>query len=503
MKITGFLQARNEIKSGHLERYLKWNIDLLDHLVALDDGSDDFTFDALSVHADLCLRNEHSSFLNELGSKAKLLKIAKQKLPETDWFLWLDADEVLYMDRSELESIILSAEKQECDAVDFALTNLWRSEGFYRIDSKFNDLRKVILWRNKPDLAFKPKFGLHHVLHPSGIEKIYIQNEFKVLHFGFSSPELILQKFIYGNRLLQRGEYFWRLLNENKLELRSIKEQLPYLGSRYPRDLQINTKAIPIAHTFYDWYAQAKKAGFKYLDRSNSPDLQFSLPTVNNIYSTTTSLVELIDLMRGNDPGNFGIIATEDVSINKKLLSLGFPIIHEPIATKEIYKLVGKLKFLKVLRIQLLSKIQGVLFDVVNSPYTQEMDILKELYLPNSKPLIKIENKIECGGAEAYSRLVLRRATIYPFLPIVFYKECAEIHISKFLVPRHPTNQVYFFFQFQSNEFAEVIQSELFQSFCAINQKFSYYNLLRRIAPNWLKSISRLLQSFASSFLRK
>ena len=39
--ITGFLQIRNELSSGHLKRFVELNCGLFDHLAVLDDGSDD------------------------------------------------------------------------------------------------------------------------------------------------------------------------------------------------------------------------------------------------------------------------------------------------------------------------------------------------------------------------------------------------------------------------------------------------------------------------------
>ena len=494
MIITGFLQARNEIRSGHLQRYLKWNTELFDYLVAIDDESQDYTFDALSAQATICIRNEHSNFLNEIGNKSKILKIAKQKIPETDWFLWLDADEVLYLDRSELESVILSAEEQGCDAVDFALINLWRSESFYRVDSKFNDLRNVRLWKNQPGLVFKDKFGLHNSLHPNGIHRIYIQDKFKVMHYGFVKDELILQKFIYGNRLLQYGENFWRILNEKELQLSSIEKQLSYIGSRFPIHLKSYVQVEPVARTIGDWFLEAKEAGFKWLDRSDSPDLQFLFPPINSFYAMTILLAELVEVMRGNDPGNFGIIATKDAIINNRLVKLGLPIINAPYPGKKIYNLVSNKKLTKFFRFMQQSKIAGLSINFSDYLYFKEEDFPREILAVNSKPLVKIENKSEKNKGEVCSRLILRRATIYPFIPFVFYKECAEIHIQKILAPRQFSNQVYLLPKFQLDEFVGIIKSELFQSFRNLNQKFGYIDLFRRLLPKWIKNLLRHLK---------
>ena len=130
MVITGFLQARNEIRSGHLQRYLKWNTELFDYLVAIDDESQDFTFDALSTQATICIRNEHSNFLNEISNKSKILKIAKQKIPETDWFLLLDEDELLLESRDKLELILMQSEKLGFDGIELNLVNRKGRQGY-------------------------------------------------------------------------------------------------------------------------------------------------------------------------------------------------------------------------------------------------------------------------------------------------------------------------------------------------------------------------------------
>jgi hypothetical protein len=95
MKITAFIQVRNEVATGHLQRFFKWNLDLFDYIVAFDDASFDGSVEFLQPKVDLLIRSEFCSFSSELANKKRLLIEAKKSLPETNWFLWLDADEVL------------------------------------------------------------------------------------------------------------------------------------------------------------------------------------------------------------------------------------------------------------------------------------------------------------------------------------------------------------------------------------------------------------------------
>ena len=154
MIITALLQIYNEKQSGHLERFLKWNNSLYDNLVVLDDRSTDDSVEFVKPHASLLIENTMNSFRSELRNKGLLLDSAKEAFPETDWFLWLDADELLLEDRSSIDSLLAKTSSADFDGIELPLVNLWRSEYFYRIDSGFNEVKNVRFWKNKTDLCF-------------------------------------------------------------------------------------------------------------------------------------------------------------------------------------------------------------------------------------------------------------------------------------------------------------------------------------------------------------
>jgi hypothetical protein len=233
MKITGFLQVRNELITGHLDRFLKFNSELFDYLVAFDDASTDDTAKFLKDNVDLLITSEFCSFTSELANKQKLLSEAKKHFPDTDWFLWLDADEVLFTSRSELELLISEAEEGGFSGISFPLTNLWKSEAFYRIDSGYDSLTNVRLWRNTQDLDFTPESGLHRLMHPTGVKRILKQSRFHVTHFGFASRSLIARKFAYYRSVGQQGVNLWRLIDENSMILKHVTNRLPLLGNRF------------------------------------------------------------------------------------------------------------------------------------------------------------------------------------------------------------------------------------------------------------------------------
>jgi hypothetical protein len=232
LNITAFLQTRNELNTGHLARFFEWNSELYDQIVVLDDNSDDDSPAFLAGKCDLLILQDFQAFPSELGIKKLMLERAKENFPQTDWFLWLDADEILLTSRLELEELIKSAAKAGADGISLKLTNLWKSEYFYRQDNGFDDLHKVHLWKNTEKLFFNDTPGLHQPAHPKGLKKIHRSADYSVLHFGFSREELIVDKFKSYLQLGQRGSNLWRLIDEANAELVSVTNRIPLFGSR-------------------------------------------------------------------------------------------------------------------------------------------------------------------------------------------------------------------------------------------------------------------------------
>lgn len=240
MMITALLQIYNEKQSGHLERFLKWNNPLYDKLVVLDDRSTDNTVEFIKPHAALLIENTINSFRSELRNKGLLLDSAKDAFPDTDWFLWLDADELLLEDRPSIDYLLTQASSAHFDGIELPLVNLWRSEYFYRIDSGFNKVKNVRFWKNTTDLNFSKKSGLHNLLHPQGIKRVLKMDELKVLHFGFSSASLIANKFSIYRENEQRGRNLLRLIDETNLQVENVELQKLSLGSRFRNYYQDN-----------------------------------------------------------------------------------------------------------------------------------------------------------------------------------------------------------------------------------------------------------------------
>jgi glycosyltransferase involved in cell wall biosynthesis len=230
MKVTLIAVCRNEAATGHIEKFLKWNVPLFDHILVYDDASNDGTVNLLKRAGINVLENEVSMFRNELLIREKLLAEAKVRFPETDWFMILDLDEILTCEKADLIELIEQAEVKKCTGVSFKLVNLWKSEEYFRTDEYFNKVEKIHLWKNVPAMYFSGESGLHRELHPISIKAIYAQDSIRILHLGFSTREKIVRKFLTYKNLGQEGRSLWRLIDERFMETQALSTISSKLG---------------------------------------------------------------------------------------------------------------------------------------------------------------------------------------------------------------------------------------------------------------------------------
>jgi hypothetical protein len=231
MKIALLTVCRNERQ--HLPDFIRWNTPLADVVYAYDDNSSDETRKILEENDIDVIGGNYSFFKSEMLVRSTLLKHVKNKTPDIDWFIFLDADELLLCDRHELEELLTKANQQKCSGVRFHLINLWRSSTYYRIDSSFDDVRKVHAWKNSSKLTFKVETGLHKQLHPHSISRILDQEMVRIIHLGFSSSPKIIRKFLSYRNLGQRGASLWRIIDENRVRVKPVKSLKESIGSNF------------------------------------------------------------------------------------------------------------------------------------------------------------------------------------------------------------------------------------------------------------------------------
>jgi glycosyltransferase involved in cell wall biosynthesis len=258
-KIIGFLQVRNEISSGHLDRFIRQNTPIFDHLVVYDDASDDGTAERIEPFCDVLVRGTMPLFGDELRSRQRLLEASSHLVNDNDFFLWLDADEVLYASKDELISICQKLHAEKFDGARLPHMNLWRSPFFFRTDDYYDDLYPVRLWRAGADLSFPTKSGLHNEMHPMGMNSIARLTQPSVVHYGFASDQLLEDKFALYQSFGQRGRNLYRLVSEEGRKLQHINTRADSLGARFNSSFGENA-AEPEIRNQISWLLGAAKS---------------------------------------------------------------------------------------------------------------------------------------------------------------------------------------------------------------------------------------------------
>ncbi|MEX2054200.1 MAG: glycosyltransferase [Candidatus Colwellbacteria bacterium] len=214
INLVGFLKIHNEVKTGHLERVLKQMKEVCSEIVICDCDSTDGSKELAQKYTEHVL-SAQNDFKNEIKTKAEMLEYTLGLNP--DWILWLDADEV-FERRAELgglRKLCAIGSEKGIDGFEFPEINLWRDQHHYRVDEFWNKGSYIRLWRNNGELEFPKEGGLHKSQYPNGIENIE-KSDFAVIHYGFSSPELIEQKYNFYKEQGQEGFALNRIHPDDK-----------------------------------------------------------------------------------------------------------------------------------------------------------------------------------------------------------------------------------------------------------------------------------------------
>lgn len=212
-KIFAFLQLYNEYEKGNLIRCLDNCQQWADEIFIYDDCSTDGSVDIYLKYTDKnnIIIGEKNEFNRELFHKHQLLELTLAKQP--DFIGWIDGDDILDKTLTESMQLFLNNLPSNIDGVSLHNINLWRDDRYYRIDNMFNGLHKINIWRNNGQLSYSPNSGLHQPQHPSGMNNICSFGN-KLLHYGFSTKEAIIRKYLDYKAQGQSGWDLYRLIDE-------------------------------------------------------------------------------------------------------------------------------------------------------------------------------------------------------------------------------------------------------------------------------------------------
>jgi hypothetical protein len=215
MKLVGYVQLKNELRSGHLVRCLT-NLNLVcDEFVIYDDGSDDGSQDLYSKYTPHIIQGPGGMFEQEAEISQQLLNYCRDEL-RGDWALWIDGDAIFNRAATDNEAIRHLIQKagglDGCDGYSIHWINTYLSPRWYRMDNRFNDLLTVGLFRLTPDLEYDITPGLHRQRFPNGIAQVWDQRQVEIIHLGFSSQKEIERKYRQYRALGQHGWALERML---------------------------------------------------------------------------------------------------------------------------------------------------------------------------------------------------------------------------------------------------------------------------------------------------
>lgn len=265
-KMIAFLQLYNENDKGNLVRCLENCKQWSDEIVIYDDASTDGSLDIYLKYTERSniIIGEKNEFGRELFHKQELLRIALAKDP--DFIGWIDGDDIFEKSLTEDMQGFLSQFPADADSMWLHNVNLWRDECFYRVDSEFNGMDKVNIWRNNGRLHYEPCEGLHKIQTPGGLSNT-IKLGYNLIHYGFSSERSIVRKYLDYKRHGQNGWALDRLIDENTMRLVKLPKEI-YPTKNIPAHYDTVEEPMKLTYNEYRGYTSWEQ----YVD-DRSPNL--------------------------------------------------------------------------------------------------------------------------------------------------------------------------------------------------------------------------------------
>lgn len=236
MKIVLVCQIYNELETGCLQDFFAYNAQLFDDVVVYDDGSTDGSAAYCKQFTEHVILGVKNNFEKEKHHKSILLNYANKLSP--DFVMFLDADEILALDRSSLELICRKLQNSGLDGYRANFLNLWRSPNYVRTDSLFDDFKPVKLWIHRGHLEpyHAISDGLHQAPEPDYVVSTDLCDQLVVVHTGFISIDRIIRKFFTYRSKGQKGRELLRFIDESEVTFRRVEDSMLPSGWQLAND---------------------------------------------------------------------------------------------------------------------------------------------------------------------------------------------------------------------------------------------------------------------------
>lgn len=234
MKISGFAQLRNEHEKDNLSNFFRCMNAVCDNIFIYDQNSTDGSRDEYKKYKNVrVVESSVNDFANEIACKAKLLDVLLEESPDTDWIFWMDGDTLL--ERKGLEENYVKNlckeynDDDEVEALVLGHYNLWRSDGYYRVDLDYHWLHDngvFALWKNTGNLSYGDRPGLHQLQFPVDPEKGK-RVDLSLIHRGFTRDNHIVERYLNYKEKGMEGYPLQRMIDERTLEVEELPDIMP------------------------------------------------------------------------------------------------------------------------------------------------------------------------------------------------------------------------------------------------------------------------------------